>query len=75
MGGLVEVTLEIDAELKMQAEKICAIIVPIPMIRYIWLSRPGNGNKMSGAEKAGQKPRFFLDTTEINDIIDINYIK
>ena len=45
MGKLVEVTLEIDAELKMQAEKICAIIVPIPMIRYIWLSRPGNGNK------------------------------
>ena len=26
MGGLVEVTLEIDAELKMQADKICAIV-------------------------------------------------
>ena len=26
MGGLVEVTLEIDAELKMPAEKICAMV-------------------------------------------------
>lgn len=26
-------------------------------------------------EKSGVKPRFFLDIIEINDILDISYIK
>ena len=44
------------------------------MIRCIWLSRPGNGDKVDRIEKAGLLPRFFLDIIGINDILDISYI-
>ena len=50
------------------------IIVLILMTRCIWLSHPGNGDKVNRIEKAGLLPRFFLDIIEINDILDINYI-
>ena len=51
------------------------IIGPIPRTQCIWLSRPGNGNKMARIEKARLLPRFFLDIIEINDILYISYIQ